>query len=124
MIKYLILIITLTACSSSYSRYSVLEEPYTSDIDVIQNIVNSDTEVTHMDKHKLTTKWERVYVTQRWEHHYRFVVNFDNKTLTAQCMVRDQSRNVQGKERPWYFKPCTGRQIMKLVKFDLAAVSG
>jgi len=109
----------LSACAGSYSRYSVTTEDYPSAVDLVVNAANADMEIVHLDKHKMVTKWERVYVTNRWEHHYRFVANFDKGTITAQCMVRDQSLNVQGKERPWWFKPCKGKQIMQLVHYDL-----
>jgi hypothetical protein len=122
MLKYIILIIALTACSSSYSRYAVLEKPYTNRADVMNNVFVTEVEVAHMDAKKLITEWDMIYRTERWEYNYRLVINFVKKTITAQCLVRDRRPTIRGKEAPWRFKPCSDSHIMKLMNFEVDAL--
>jgi hypothetical protein len=121
--KYiLMLIVTLIACSSSYSRYAVVEKPYTSRADVLNNVVVNDVKVAQMNKKGLTSEWERFYRTERWEYNYRLIADFEKKTITAQCLVRDRKPTIQGKPAPWYFKPCKDPHIMKLLNYEVDAL--
>ena len=118
--KYiLILTIMLSACAGTYKQYSVATQPYASDIGVIESMVNNNISIDYMSEHELVTDWNKVYITSRWEYHYRFLVNFDSKIITAQCLFRDQSRSPMGGERPWKFKICNDNHILKLVRYDL-----
>lgn len=118
--KYiLILTVMLSACAGTYSRYNVATSTYPDALNMVANAANNDIGIEHLDKDSMTTKWEKVYANNKWEYHYRFVAEFEKGTVTAQCMVRDQSLGVDGKERPWYFRKCKGEQIMQLVNIDL-----
>ena len=118
--KYILtLIVMLSACAGSYSHFSVATETYPSAIDLVANAANNDMEIVKLNKHTMITKWEKVFRTNRWEYHYRFVVNFDKETITAQCMIRDQSLGLDGKPRAWKLSPCRDKHIMQLVHYDL-----
>lgn len=120
MLKYtpiLVLSLLFAGCMN-HAKYTVAEATLEVEKgDLIDNLQEHEYSIDSVDKDKLTTKWTHMYVGRTWEYTYRFVADFNSKTTTVQCYVRNM-------KKAWHFKKCKHDNILKLVKFDLAEVSG